>query len=146
MRTHFALLLVALHLLVARAQPTMVNNTEESQLYVKVAAGAPFDVTAAVRTPPNPNGVGNQALPVVVTQSFSKEYGGDTALQAAAGGVPVIVQIVFIAVKKINGVEQEFNADFYLTAYWPDRSVCPPPTDISSCQFDPNNMWCALKP
>ncbi len=68
------------------------------------------------------------------------QYPNQTAI-VVNGPVPVWVQITFINIKKVNGVEEEFTADFYFMATWPDASACAPGTTPDDTPFDASNAW-----
>ncbi len=136
-----ALLWVAVLVLGAWAAPTEVINTNKTALFVQTPpGGAPLETVAHIKPSPNAQGTGLVAIPTVVTQFFSPKYPNSTLIDIN-GGVPVFVQIQFIQVKKINGVEEEFTADFYFRAWWPDQSVCPNGANPEDMQFDAGNSW-----
>jgi len=90
----------------AWAQPTQVINANKTSLFVQTPpGGSPLEVNAQIKPTPNAQGTGFVAIPTVVTQFFSPKYPNSTLIDMN-GGVPVFVQIQFIQVKKINGVEE----------------------------------------
>ncbi len=92
-------------LLGAWAAPTEVINANKTSLFVQTRAGSPLEVNAQIKPTPNDQGTGFVAIPTVVTQFFSPKYPNSTLIEKN-GGVPVFLQLQFIQVKKINGVEE----------------------------------------